>query len=369
MYKLLYLFMMLLLAGIAYSQEDTSKVKFKPGTLVGKYYGTYDTTAKKPDETPKTKLITSRQFVDSTKLNPVNGTQITGRPQIVANQNFNPIEISGTQQAGKLDVQSGTPQSAVKVNNLTDKPELRINQNFNPIEVSGTEQVSHLDVSSPQASLPNNPQQLTGQPTVQRRAQVSPPVSVNDQGGKSNQIYRDTRLGSSSPQYDTYEKNQDGAGSVTTAVKSRNAGSTTTPIITSAESPARKEKIYRPTRLGSSSPQYDTYEKNDYGAGAVTTMPKSRNAGSSMPAEVNTSAGANSSRSAIYRDTRLGSSSPLYDSYKKNNDGAGSVTTNPNKRGGSSMPVTVEPIKPEQSQSDTSSKEKTEETNPETRDK
>ena len=35
--------------------------------------------------------------------------------------------------------------------------------------------------------------------------------------------------------------------------------------------------------------------------------------------------------SPIYRDTRLGSSSPLYDTYKKNDNGAGSITTNPNK--------------------------------------
>ncbi|MEO6819247.1 MAG: hypothetical protein ABI204_05930 [Ginsengibacter sp.] len=33
----------------------------------------------------------------------------------------------------------------------------------------------------------------------------------------------------------------------------------------------------------------------------------------------------------MYRDTRLGSSSPLYNTYKKNDNGAGSVTTNPNK--------------------------------------
>lgn len=32
-------------------------------------------------------------------------------------------------------------------------------------------------------------------------------------------------------------------------------------------------RLYRPTRLGSSSPKYDTYKKNDYGAGAVTTNP------------------------------------------------------------------------------------------------
>jgi hypothetical protein len=35
--------------------------------------------------------------------------------------------------------------------------------------------------------------------------------------------------------------------------------------------------------------------------------------------------------SPIYRDTRLGSSSPMYNTYEKNNNGAGSVTTNPNK--------------------------------------
>lgn len=31
--------------------------------------------------------------------------------------------------------------------------------------------------------------------------------------------------------------------------------------------------MYRPTRLGSSSPRYNTYKKNNYGAGAVTTNP------------------------------------------------------------------------------------------------
>lgn len=35
----------------------------------------------------------------------------------------------------------------------------------------------------------------------------------------------------------------------------------------------------------------------------------------------------------IYRDTRLGSSSPLYNTYKKNDYGAGAITTNPNKTG------------------------------------
>lgn len=48
----------------------------------------------------------------------------------------------------------------------------------------------------------------------------------------------------------------------------------------------------------------------------------------------------------IYRDTRLGSSSPLYDTYQKNNSGAGSITTNPNKGGvdGSYTPSPTYPI-------------------------
>ena len=35
--------------------------------------------------------------------------------------------------------------------------------------------------------------------------------------------------------------------------------------------------------------------------------------------------------SPIYLDTRLGSSSPLYNTYEKNDNGAGAITTNPNK--------------------------------------
>lgn len=33
-------------------------------------------------------------------------------------------------------------------------------------------------------------------------------------------------------------------------------------------------KIYRDTRLGSSEKKYNTYKKNDNGAGAITTSPK-----------------------------------------------------------------------------------------------
>lgn len=37
---------------------------------------------------------------------------------------------------------------------------------------------------------------------------------------------------------------------------------------------AKPKAIYMDTRLGSSSPLYDTYETNNNGAGSVTTMPK-----------------------------------------------------------------------------------------------
>ncbi len=39
----------------------------------------------------------------------------------------------------------------------------------------------------------------------------------------------------------------------------------------------------------------------------------------------------NQGKNNMYRDTRLGSSSKLYNTYKKNNYGAGAITTNPNK--------------------------------------
>ncbi len=92
--------------------------------------------------------------------------------------------------------------------------------------------------------------------------------------------------------------------------------------------------IYRDTRLGSSSPQYNTYKKNDYGAGAITTNPDKGSG--SAPSEIYPTTDS-SQRSHFYRDTRLGSSSPLYNTYRKNDYGAGAVTTNPNKSGGGSF--------------------------------
>ncbi|MEO8853669.1 MAG: hypothetical protein ABI359_07820 [Ginsengibacter sp.] len=97
-----------------------------------------------------------------------------------------------------------------------------------------------------------------------------------------------------------------------------------------------KTHIYRDTRLGGSSPLYNTYKKNDYGAGAITNNP---NKGSGEVSTYPYNSNSAKTTTKIYRDTRLGGSSPLYNTYKKNDNGAGSVTTNPNKGSGDSSPA------------------------------
>lgn len=91
----------------------------------------------------------------------------------------------------------------------------------------------------------------------------------------------------------------------------------------------QKHHIYRDTRLGSSSPYNNTYKKNDYGAGAITTNPGKSNGISTFSANYFDST--ESEKTKIYRDTRLGSSSSPYNTYQKNDDGAGAITTNPHK--------------------------------------
>lgn len=111
------------------------------------------------------------------------------------------------------------------------------------------------------------------------------------------------------------------------------------PRVHSTIIPAQKKsftepQIYNDIRLGSSSPMYNTYEKNDYGAGAITTNPH-KSGGDVTPENTNPVQLNDINTTPILRDTKLGSSSPLYDTYKKNNYGAGAITTNPNKQGDS----------------------------------
>lgn len=92
------------------------------------------------------------------------------------------------------------------------------------------------------------------------------------------------------------------------------------------------------TKPGSRSPVYNSYPKNDHGADTLTNNP---NKSQSLRIPHTIVQPANPiTAPTIYRDTRLGSSSPLYNTYKKNDFGAGAVTNNPNK-GSSAAPEFV----------------------------
>lgn len=64
---------------------------------------------------------------------------------------------------------------------------------------------------------------------------------------------------------------------------SANPNNNMTGVMTRDSTTKITHHIYRPTRLGSSSPLYNTYEKNDYGAGAITTNPNKSGGGSFTP--------------------------------------------------------------------------------------
>lgn len=72
--------------------------------------------------------------------------------------------------------------------------------------------------------------------------------------------------------------------------------------------------------------QSPVYSDTKLGGGSITSNPNK-----SMGTNVSNPSTNSNAPGTIYRDTRLGSSSPLYNTYEKNDNGAGSVTTNPNK--------------------------------------
>lgn len=317
--------------GLTYSasaQKDTSRVKFAPGTLVGKYYGTYDTSAKKP-EIKLTERTGSLQTAPA-RQSDLRTSGVAERPQLQANQNVNPIEVSGTNRVTGIETgqRAAAPVSGISVG---QRPQLQVNQNYNPIEVSGTERMAQIETTSPQASITSTP--VTGSLPVQRRLNTNTTPRAIVQ--KEDTEYIDTRLGSSSPLYDTYEKNAYGAGSVTT--NQHKGGGGVVEIIPAEPRPHSEVADFR-NRLGSSSPLYDSYEKNAYGAGSITTNQNksaARGAITSPQASPVLTPAANDSTDLYIN--RLGSSSPQYDTYEKNAYGAGAVTTNQNKRSGNGV--------------------------------
>lgn len=89
-----------------------------------------------------------------------------------------------------------------------------------------------------------------------------------------------------------------------------------------------KRHIYRDTRLGGSSPYFNTYQKNDYGAGAITTDP---NKGMGMAHYPAGQFDSSNMSNKMHSETRLGGSSPGHRTYQSNDYGAGAITTNPHK--------------------------------------
>lgn len=334
-----------------FGQDDSTKHLFKPGTLVGKYYGTYDTSAKKNAEALNTRKVAGLEQVINTNEQTTNSSVVAPKPQLQVNRNFDPIEVSGTEKAGQISVSDNIDQTRPADKTVSGRTSLQINRNFDPIEVSGTTEASQIKTTSGISSGNLNASSVSDQTSLQKTIQqpVSLPVAPSAP-------YRDTRLGSSAPMYNTYRTNDNGAGAITTAPKDGSvplsgiSPETTTPV---GNGTSVAKPFYRDTRLGSSSPDYNTYRTNDDGAGAVTTSPKNGSAPlSSASLGTLTSTSRQPATKPFYRDTRLGSSSPDYNTYRTNDNGAGAVTTNPNKGGGGVILPSTAIISPEQAPTD-----------------
>jgi hypothetical protein len=138
-----------------------------------------------------------------------------------------------------------------------------------------------------------------------------------------NENYRDSRLGSSSPMYNTYQKNNNGAGAITTN-PNKGSGSTFTPNFNLDS--AQKSPVYHDTRVGSSSSLYNTYQKNDYGAGAITTNPnKGSGGGNYVPSST-------TPMNEVAADTTLLNNAIQPGTHSNKTDGGSVTTTNPNKK-------------------------------------
>lgn len=349
MKKLLLLILFAVTYLFCYSQDTTKTAKSE--SWVKKYY---NIDARK---TPEKDSGINNGGVNSGRMNNMQGLQnVDNQPKLV-NPNLGITDpakaISGQQvQTRQINsVQSVSAQPTIAAPNLgiTDPAKAIPGQQINSGQennLRGVQRVSNqpnlikpnLGITDPAKEIPTQQDQIPIQQntqTVQSDSQIKP---VNTLPPVISQPYRETRLGSSSPLYDTYRTNDNGAGSITNQVK---GGSGIVPAPTPEVSPATvtaNPQIYRDTRLGSSSPLYNTYRTNDNGAGAITNQVKGNTGGITAstpevnPATINV-------KPQSYNENRLGSSSPLYDTYEKNDNGAGSVTNQ--VKGGSSEAVSI----------------------------
>lgn len=313
------------IAWAAAAQGDTSKVKFKPGTLVGKYYGTYDTTAKKPVE-PTSRPAGSLQSTPA-PVQPLQAGGAPAMPSLKTNQMHDPIEVSGTERVTAIEA-TPVASGALPAQSVAPAARLEATRTYDPIEVSGTERVTQIE--GIRSGVTDMSVSAISNPSFVRPAAAAPATSNQE----ADADYRATRLGSSSPMYHTYETNAYGAGSVTTN-RHKASGSGFSPSTEQPAAPAARsaeQPISPDTRMGSSSPLYNTYEKNAYGAGSVTTNQHKAGGGYTPVGEQ--PAARPKEESNVTQRQRLGSSSPEANTYEKNRNGAGSVTTNQNKSGG-----------------------------------
>ena len=111
-----------------------------------------------------------------------------------------------------------TQQTGIKNSgNLINKPAPSITALLNPDDTTSapTTSTTHSISGTPAATTTTSSSTIVaGKPAViLNNTPAQPPRSYDP-----NSLY-DTRLGSSAPQYDTYEKNRNGEGSVTTSPK------------------------------------------------------------------------------------------------------------------------------------------------------
>jgi hypothetical protein len=147
----------------------------------------------------------------------------------------------------KMDKYYPRPQEAPKINNEVTTPASPVLPSQQSPAITTQPSTNNTVVSPSPSIVPN--EQVTEMPSIEAGPAVtSTPVTVQPS---------DTKLNSSS--------------------------SVTAPPVVTATAPAPKvtpkpkappEPPYMDTRLGSSSPQFYTWEKNNNGAGSVTTSPK-----------------------------------------------------------------------------------------------
>lgn len=175
----------------------------------------------------------------------------------------NPVTPEPQNKTPDLNLAPISRNKPLNDNAASQKPVIKNEPISKPVVPQSTVSAEPAQVTEP-ANTINNPS----------------PATIATSTPDANPVYRDTRLGSSEPQYDTYKKNDKGAGAITTNPNKTGGGGIVNQnnAETNESSPATNAsgngQIYRDTRLGSSSPLYNTYQKNDYGAGSVTTSPK-----------------------------------------------------------------------------------------------